>query len=119
MLVGDFNAEESEACLLQHLYEYNTKNIAKKTLALKMDQILAVLIFVQQTVLWFNKMKQQLLINFPIFIFKKHSTIERQYRNYKSFDQTKCKKDLKEKLTAIISNYESFENVFIEVMSNV
>lgn len=37
MLVGDFNAGESEACLLQHLYEYNTKNIAKKTLALKMD----------------------------------------------------------------------------------
>ena len=58
-------------------------------------------------------------MNFPIFIFKKHSTIARQYRNYKSFDQTKGKKDLKEKLTAIISNYESFENVFIEVMSNV
>lgn len=36
-LVGDFKAEESDPCLSQFLYEYNTKNIAKKTLALKMD----------------------------------------------------------------------------------
>ena len=30
MLVGDFNAEESEPCLSQLLYEYNVKNIVKK-----------------------------------------------------------------------------------------
>ena len=29
-LVGDFNAEESESCLSQFLYEYNTKNIVKE-----------------------------------------------------------------------------------------
>ena len=30
MLVGDFKAEESEPCLSQFLYEYNTKNIVKE-----------------------------------------------------------------------------------------
>ena len=30
MLVGDFNAEESEPCLSQLLYEYNAMNIVKK-----------------------------------------------------------------------------------------
>ena len=50
--------------------------------------------------------------------FKKHSPTERRYRDYKYFDQTKFKKDLKEKLTANITNSESFETVFIEVLSN-
>ena len=30
LLVGDFNAEESEPCLSQFLYEYNAKNNDKK-----------------------------------------------------------------------------------------
>ena len=30
MLVGDFNTEESEPCLLQFLFEMNAKNIFKK-----------------------------------------------------------------------------------------
>ena len=29
MLVGDFNAEESEPCLSQFLYEHNANNIVK------------------------------------------------------------------------------------------
>ena len=36
MLVGDFNAEESEPCLSQFLYEYNAKNIVKESTCLKM-----------------------------------------------------------------------------------
>ena len=50
--------------------------------------------------------------------FKKHSPTERRCRDYKYFDQTKFKKDLKEKLTPNITNSESFETVFIEVLSN-
>ena len=38
----DFNAEESEPCLLQFLYEYNAKNIVRKTLILKVHRILDV-----------------------------------------------------------------------------
>ena len=35
MLVGDFNAEESEPCLSHFLYEYNPKNIVKENIYLK------------------------------------------------------------------------------------
>ena len=45
MLVGDFNAEESEPCLSQFLYEYNAKKQVKENTCLKMHWILAVLIF--------------------------------------------------------------------------
>ena len=31
MLLGDFNTEESEPCLLHFFYEYNAKNIVKET----------------------------------------------------------------------------------------
>ena len=49
--------------------------------------------------------------------FKKHSPIERYYRDYKYFDQTKFKNNLKEKLSEGISNYESFETTFVEVLN--
>ena len=48
--------------------------------------------------------------------FKKHSPIERHYRDYKYFDQTKFKNNPNEKLSEGISNYESFETIFIDVL---
>ena len=48
--------------------------------------------------------------------FKKHSPIERHYRDYKYFDRTKFENNLNEKLGEGISNYESFETTFIEVL---
>ena len=35
MFVVDFNAEESEPCLSQFLYEYNVENIVKKSTCFK------------------------------------------------------------------------------------
>ena len=49
--------------------------------------------------------------------FKKHSSIERVYRDYKYFNQTKFKNNLNEKLSECISNYELFETTFIEVLN--
>ena len=48
----------------------------------------------------------------------KHFPIERNYRNWKYFDQTKFKNNLIEKFVEGISNYESFETAFIEVLNN-
>ena len=44
--------------------------------------------------------------------FKKHSPIERRYREYKYFDQTKFKNNPNE-LSERISNNESFETTFL------
>ena len=49
-------------------------------------------------------------------LFKKNSPIERHYGDYKYFDWTKFKNDLNKKLSEGISNYESFEIIFIEVL---
>ena len=49
--------------------------------------------------------------------FKKHSPLERHYRDYKFFDWTKFKNNLNEKLSEGISNNESFETTFIEVLN--
>ena len=49
--------------------------------------------------------------------FKKHFPIERHYRDEKYFDRIKFKNNLKEKLREGISNYESFETIFIEVLN--
>ena len=35
MLVGDFNAEESEPCLSQFLFEYSAKNVVKEKTGFK------------------------------------------------------------------------------------
>ena len=50
-------------------------------------------------------------------LFKKHSRLGRHYRDYKYFDRTKFKNNLNEKLSEGISNYESFETTFIEVLN--
>ena len=50
-------------------------------------------------------------------IFKKRSPIERHCRDYKYFDQTKFKNNPSKKLRAGITNYESFETTFIEVLN--
>ena len=50
-------------------------------------------------------------------LFKKHSPIERYYRNYKYFDGNRFKNNLIKKLSEGISNYESFETTFIEVLN--
>ena len=49
--------------------------------------------------------------------FKKHSRLGRHYRDSKYFDWTKFKNNLNEKLCEGISNYESFETTFIEVLN--
>ena len=49
--------------------------------------------------------------------FKKHSPTERDYRDYKYFDQTKFENNRNEKLNAAISNYQSLETFFIELLN--
>ena len=49
--------------------------------------------------------------------FKKHSPIEIRYRDYKYFDWTRFKNELNKKTSTGISNYESFETTFIEVLN--
>lgn len=49
----------------------------------------------------------------------KHFPIEKHYRDYKYFHQTKFKNDLQEKLSPGLTGYQSFENIFSEIITNM
>ena len=50
-------------------------------------------------------------------LFKEDCLIERHYRDYKYFDQTRFENNLNETFLIVISNYELFETTFIEVLN--
>ena len=126
MLVGNFNAQESEPCLSQFLYEYNAKNTIKESSCFK--NVLnpsCIYLFItnsplsfQSTIAVINGLSDfhKMVTTVMKMSFKKHSSIERHYRDYKYFDRTKFKNNLNEKLSEGISNYESFETTFTEVL---
>ena len=126
MLVGDFNAEESEPTLSQFLYEYNVNNNVKENTCFKNALNPSCIdLFTTNSLLSFQNTTaisdglsdfQKMVITVMKMSFKKHSLVERHYRDYKYFDQTKFKNNLNEKLNEGISNYEFFETTFIEVL---
>ena len=129
MLVGNFNAQESEPCPSQFLYEYNAKNIIKESTCFKsvLNPILCIetYLFVtnsplsfQNTIVVTNGLSDFLKMVTTVMkmSFKKHSSIERHYRDYKYFDRTKFKNKLNEKLSEGISSCESFETTFTGVL---
>ena len=127
ILVGDFNAEESEPCLLQFLYEYNARNIIKESTCFKnilnpscIDlSITNSPLNFQNTIAFTNGLSDfhKVVTTVMKMSFKKHSPIERHCRCYKYFDQTKFKNNLNQKLSEGIPNYDSFETTFIEVLN--
>ena len=127
MLVGDFKAQESEPCPPQILYEYNAESIVKENPYFKnvLKPSCTDLFITNNPFSFQNKIAvTNRLSDFHIMIitvmkmsFKKHSPTKRHYRDYKCFDRTKFKNNLKEKLNEGISNYESFETTFIEVLN--
>ena len=116
MLVGDFNAEESEPCLSQFLYEYNAKNIVKENTCVKNALNPSCIdLFITNSPLSFQN---TIAVSNGLSDFHKMViTVQRYYRDYKHFDRTKFKKNLNEKLSEGISNYKSFETTFIEVLN--
>ena len=120
MLACDFNSEESEPCLSQFLYEYNAKNIVKENTCFK--NVLSprcIDLFITNSPLRFQNTVavSNGLSDFHKMVmkmsFKKHSPAEKRYTDYKYFDRSKFKNNLNEG----ISNYESFETTFIEVLN--
>ena len=117
------NAEESEPYLLQFPYECNTKNVVKENTCLKNELnpsctdlcITNSALYFQNTIKIWNRLFDKIVVIVLEMTFKKHSPKERHYRGYIYFGETKFNNNLKEKLTEVITNYES---IFIEVLKN-
>ena len=127
MLVDDFSAEESEPSLPQFLYKCNAKNIVKKSACFKNAlNPNCIDLFIKNSPLSFRNTIavsnglsdfHKVVIAAIKISSKKHSSIERHYRDCKYFDHTKFKNNLNEKLSEDTCNYESFETTFIEVLN--
>ena len=108
MLAGDFNAEESKPWISQFIDEYNAKNIVQEDTCFKsvlnpscIDLLITnSLLSFQNTIAVSNGLSgfRNMVITVMKMSFKKHSPIERYYRDYKYFDLTKFKDNLNEKL---------------------
>ena len=124
MLVGDFNAEESEPSLSQFLYEYNAKKSVKENTCFKNELNPSCIdLFTTNSLLSFQNTTaisdglsdfHKMVITVMKMSLKKYSLVERHYRDYKYFDQTKFKNNLNEKLNEGISNYELFETTSLK-----
>ena len=128
LLIGDFNAEDSEPCLSDFLYKHDCKNLVKDKTCFKntenpcrIDLILTNSqnsfqnTFTVSTGLSdFHKMALTVLKT----KIEKKTSQKMAYRDYKKFDENNFKKDLIIKLNNSNSTCESFESNFLEVLEN-
>ena len=128
MLIGDFNAEDSEPCLGNFLFEHNAKNIVKDYTCFKSTEnpsCIDLIItnnpssFQNTTVVStglsdFHKMVVTVLKTTFIKIAPK----TQYFRDYKHFDCNDFKKELQRKLIENDKNdYASFERKFLLVLN--
>ena len=127
MLIGDFNAEDTEPRLSEFLYEHNAENIVKdKTCFKSLNNPSCIDLFLtnfpssfQNTctlttgLSYFHKM----VITVTKMTFHKNPPKEIYYRDYKKFDQDLFREELAEKLYGCDSCYDTFEEIFINVLN--
>ena len=118
MLIGDFNAEESEPCISQFLFEMNAKNIVKETICYKIlsNPSCIDLVITSSSSSFQNTMAistglsdfHKMVITVLKQTLQRSSPKEFVYRDYKNFDRLTFKRELEEKLNLQI-------NVFTDV----
>ena len=128
ILIGHFNAEESEPCLSQFLFEMNAKNIVKEPTcykSLRNPSCIDLIITncssnfqntktISTGLSDFHKMVVTVLKN----SFQRSSPKEIVYRDYKNFDRNVFRRELEKRLNAQINEYNHFEQIFLEVLNN-
>ena len=113
--------------LCKFFYECNAKNVVKEKICFKNALNLSCIdLFITNSLLSFQNTIavsiglsdfHKMVIIAIKMSFKKHSPTERDYRDYKYFDQTKFENNRNEKLNAAISNCKSLETFFIELLN--
>ena len=127
LLIGDFNAEDSEPCLSQFLFEHEAKNIVKhKTCFKSIENPSCIDLFITNHPNHFQNTLSiptglsdchNMVVTALKSSFKKAKPTEIFYRDYKTFSPIKFKSELKCKLEEReVSIYEVFEKIFLEVL---
>ena len=126
-LAGDFNTEETEPCLSEILTKYNSKSLVKdKTCFKNPKNPRCINLFITNSISSFQKTTavasglsdfHKMIVTVLKATFQKSKPKEILYRNHKNFNISTFKNILRIKLHSSKS-YESFEQVFLEVLNN-
>ena len=129
LLIGDFNAEDSEPCLSRFLYEHNSKNLVKdKTCFKSLENPSCIDLFLTNSPLSFQNTVtmstglsycHKMVITVLKSTFAKTKPKEIIYRDYKKFNADFFKSDLKVALSNegdVIHRYALFEKIFLQVL---
>ena len=127
MLIGDFNAEDTESCLSEFFYEHNAENIVKgKTCFKSLNNPSCIDLFLTNfpssfqntcTVTTGLSDFHKMVITMTKMTFHKNPPKEIYYRDYKKLDQNLFREELAEKLYGCDSCYDTFEEIFISVLN--
>ena len=127
LLIGDFNAEDTEPCLSEFLYEHNAENIVKdKTCFKSLNNLSCIDLFLMNfpssfqntcTVTTGLSDFHKMVITVTKMTFHKNPPKEIYYRDYKKFDQDLLREELAEKLYGCDGCYDTFEEIFINVLN--
>ena len=126
LFAGDFNIEDNEPILLEFLTYYDSKNLVKeKTCFKNPENPRCIDLFITNSVMSFQNTTtpatglsdfHKMIVTVCKTSFQKPKPKEIVYRNYKKFDRHIFKDELKLKLESI-TNYESFEDVFLTILN--
>ena len=126
MLIGDLNAEESEPCPSQFLFEMNAKNIVKEPTCYKsLSNPSCIDLVITNSSSSFQNTKaistglsdfRKMVITVLKQTFQRSSPKELVYRDYKNFDRLTFKRELEEKLNQQINEYKRFKQILLEVL---
>ena len=118
MLIGDFNAEESDPTLAQFLHDYNAVNIIHKYTCYKsMNNPSCIDLIITNSANSFQNTStfctglsdfQKLLVTVLKTSFRKTAPKEIHYRDYKKFNADDFKTQLRQNLVTSSRNYENF-----------
>ena len=127
LLIGDFNAEDSETCLSEFLYQYEAKNIVKdKTCFKNPENASCIDLFLTNSPSSFqNTMAistglsdfHKMILTVCKCTFVKAAPKVIRYRDYKKFNEEHFRTELKNSLRSTeIFEYTPFENIFLSVL---
>ena len=128
LLVGDFNAEETEPCLNSFLSEYNLTNIVKDKTCFKSIENPSCIDLVltnnshsfqhTQAICSGSSDYHKMVVTVLKNTFRNSKPKEIFYRTYKNFDNEKFKSDLRINLedNSNSSDYSDFENIFLRTL---
>ena len=126
MLIEDFNAEESEPCLSQFLFEMNAKNVVKEPTCFKsLSNPSYIDLAITNSFSSFQNKKaiSTGLSDFPKMVvsvleynFHRSAPRELVYRDYKNFDRLILKRGLEDKPNHHINEYKHFQQIFSKIL---